>query len=142
MYKAATTPSSELYAIFPKKIKNRHFCVLFSEDKNVIQTICMYEDKFKFLVNLILTYLYIHICMCVCIYVNLSEQCFFILNNCAKCLSPHSFRFDSVRRERQQQVVSRSLTPVVLLLFSLLLYFRMREGAHHRKREWRAESDD
>lgn len=93
----------------------------------------MYVDKFKFLVNLIPTY--ILICMCVCIYVNLSEQCFFILNNCAKCLSPHSFRFDSVRRERQQQVVLRSLTPVVLLLFSLLLYFRMREGAHHCKRE-------
>lgn len=73
--------------------------------------------------------------VCVCIYVNLSEQCFFILNNCAKCLSPHSVRFDSVRRERQQQVVSRSRTPVVLLLFSLLLYFRVREGAHHRKRE-------
>lgn len=142
MYKATTTYSFKLYEIFQKKIKNRHFCVLFSGDKNVIQTICMYKDKFKFLVNLILMYVYI--CMCVCIYVNLSEQCFFILNNCAKCLSPHSFRFDSVRRERQQQVVSRSLTPVVLLLFSLLLYFRMREGAHRRKREreWRAESDD
>lgn len=63
MYKATTTYSFELYAIFPKKIKNRHFCVLFSEDKNVIQTICMYEDKFKFLVNLILIYIYVCVCV-------------------------------------------------------------------------------